>query len=99
MLVKCAILECLDWKHCIYSPGSERDFLGDIYIPQEVELLPEGYKYCPEIRSSMGYIPLAVPLILELPELQNVLINLNFASVLRAKFEFASFPANAQCSN
>ena len=47
------------------------DFLEDIYIPQEAELLPEGYKYCPEIRSGMGYIPLAVPLILELQELQN----------------------------
>ena len=58
----------------IYSPGSERDFLGDIYIPQEVELLPEEYKYCPEIRSGMGYIPLAVPLILELPELQKLLL-------------------------
>ena len=43
---------------------------SNTYIPQEVELLPEGYKYCPEIRSGMGYIPLAVPLILELPELQ-----------------------------
>ena len=54
------------------------DFLEDIYIPQEVELLPEGYKYCSEIRSGMGYIPLAVPLILELPELQIIIILPNF---------------------
>ena len=47
------------------------DFLEDIYIPQEVSVTSWAiYKYCPEIRSGMGYIPLAVPLILELPELQ-----------------------------
>ena len=67
-------LKSADFLEDIYSPGSERDFLGNIYIPQEVKLLPEGYKYCPEIRSGMGYIPLAVPLILELPELQRAVV-------------------------
>ena len=61
------------------------DFLEDIYIPQEVELLPEGYKYCPEIRSGMGYIPLAVPLILELPELQIILLVIIIFKALLAK--------------
>ena len=38
------------------SPGRDRDFLGVIYISQEVELLPGGYKYCPGNCSGMGYI-------------------------------------------
>ena len=68
-------LKSADFLEDIYIPQevSVTSWAIYIYIPQEVELLPEGYKYCPEIRSGMGYIPLAVPLILELPELQTLL--------------------------
>ena len=68
-------LKSADFLEDIYIPQEVSVTSWAIYIyPQEVELLPGGYKYCPEIRSGMGYIPLAVPLILELPELQKNLL-------------------------
>ena len=70
-------MKSADFLEDIYIPQEVSVTSWAIYISQEVELLPEGYKYCPEIRSGMGYIPLAVPLILELPELQRQLMRLS----------------------
>ena len=66
-------LKSADFLEDIYIPQEVSVTSWAIYIPKEVELLPEGYKYCPEIRSGIRYIPLVVPLILELPELQIIL--------------------------
>ena len=46
MLVKCAILECLDWKHCIASAFNYLSF-------QDSELMKKGHELYDKLQSQL----------------------------------------------